>query len=889
MSTLSPPRDALGSAAEAALLGSALPVVRLGPDGRVRGLNPAAARALPGTALDDAWQPDDADAPPGQALPLEDGGTLVLLTPLDGFQEAEQARFEKTPYGVLRLDVHGRVRFANERARAMWPGLATGVEFAALLPDPVLARTMVEEVVRTETSRVLRPQEAARGALPSAPQITLVPYYLPGRHIAGVVAHVRARVLEALRIAVREAASGEGAGGANEDWQGRMCAVLDLVQHAAPHDRAVLSVMSQDRRWVRPILVHPPADPPMPPGWAPVPPQELARMRQGAFTIDMAELLERSPELRQNSLVRTHDEAGLVSNAVLPFPEKDPEALLTLCSAKRRHFRDLEETHDPSDDVWPPDPFRGAMALGLDPILVGMLRRVERQQDQAMRALAHRVGTARTLPEASNTLLVALVEQFRWDHAALFAVEPGEGGGRFRLFAQYPEQEQDGHPHPLALPPGYTQPLYAPAAGATLDLERARASGMMGSAVRAGRPLVVASTLQRDAAGDCEYFFRSPTVHHGSAMTVPIEFDGRIRWVLDTVSRYPNAFHEDDGELAGPMVRRLARQLASRRNAWLNEMLIERIEQGVVVTDSSLVLLRANARARDMLGLPQGAMLPEGRLLSAHASDDAARTFLAGPDASGTVRLGPIGGVGSDVRVVRSEDTMQTRDLVWLLDGADAQDWMYDRTYIEATVQEVARQVRGPLLMASTLAGRLARQMSTEAAPALEQLRAQIGKADLTFERLAEAIGAKRDPRRTDDRVDLAGLVQDVLEALPERDRARAPAGTVPAGRIVRGDRERLRFVLRTLLGHLLTACPDRIRIGADLRGNHVTLSLEPSEPAPAERAGPLSLLEEAAQAAREAAGLAYETVEGVLHAHGGAVRRTGSGFEFDLPLEEAT
>lgn len=227
--------------------------------------------------------------------------------------------------------------------------------------------------------------------------------------------------------------------------------------------------------------------------------------------------------------------------------------------------------------------------------------------------------------------------------------------------------------------------------------------------------------------------------------------------------------------------------------------------------------------------------------------------------------------------------------MIWLLDGADQEDWIYDRTYIEATVQEVARQVRGPLLMASTLAGQIARQAAEGASPAIERVRAEIGKAYITFERLAEAIGARRDPRRTDDRVDVAALLDEIRHALPEWDQARLPPGAIPAGSVVRGDRERLRFVLRTLLGHLLACNPERIGVGAERTchdaGARLLVTLSTSDPAPAEAAGPSTPLEQAAQAARETAALAIGTVADVLRAHGGTVQRHQGGFVIDLPL----
>ena len=486
--------------------------------------------------------------------------------------------------------------------------------------------------------------------------------------------------------------------------------------------------------------------------------------------------------------------------------------------------------------------------------------------------MAEAIYAARSVTEATRGLLASLVEQFQWDQAAVFTVEPDEAdGGVIRLFAQCPDAGPDGARHRWAIPPGYTQPLYHPKPGEPFDAGRARQSGMLGAAIRAAAPLVAADTAE-DENGNRPHFFHSFNHDHGSALAVPILLDGRVRWVLETISCNRNAFHAEDGARIGPLVQRLARMIASRRDAALSERLIARVEQGLVVTDVAGRLLRANARAREMLGLPQASDLPEGRRLLDHAADEATRSALGGVALTGAIRLGPLGGLGSDVRFQRFGDQTETRDTVWLLDGADEQDWIYDRTYIEATVQEVARQVRGPLLLAASLAGRLARGGS--GAGVAERIVEEIGRADITFERLAESIGAQRDPRRRDDPVDLAEVIAEVVAALPARDRkpGRLAVHMPAQALVVLGDRDRLGFVVRTLLGHLLDCHPETVTVAGSEAGGRLRLRLTGAghlAAAPAQAATPL---EQIAQAARAMASAAQQTVGHVLQAHGGTL-----------------
>src|SRR5689334_9794133 len=67
---------------------------------------------------------------------LTAGGTLVVVTRLSGVQEAEESRFERTPYGIVRLGLDGVVIFANAAGRRLWSDIKLiGEPFAELLPE----------------------------------------------------------------------------------------------------------------------------------------------------------------------------------------------------------------------------------------------------------------------------------------------------------------------------------------------------------------------------------------------------------------------------------------------------------------------------------------------------------------------------------------------------------------------------------------------------------------------------------------------------------------------------------------------------------------------------------------------------------------------------------
>ena len=247
----------------------------------------------------------------------------------------------------------------------------------------------------------------------------------------------------------------------------------------------------------------------------------------------------------------------------------------------------------------PLPPLAAIRGLRLEPLLLAILRNIDRQRDRQRREIADNIEDAETVPQAVTALLEGLVEHFGWDHAVMFVVQRGPERGEFRMFVQYPEPGPDGSQHPLAPPPGYSQPIYDPADPRKLDDAQARASGMLGAALRdlrdGGTGVLFAGDVRDPKThGQPPHYFRSSSSLQASGLTVAIEIDGDVRWVLDTVSYHPNAFIDEDRERVRRLVRRLAKQIKNLRRASLNKALINFIDQGVVITDGAGLMLTAN-------------------------------------------------------------------------------------------------------------------------------------------------------------------------------------------------------------------------------------------------------------------------------------------------------
>lgn len=862
-----------------------------------------------------------------QPLPLADG-IGVIITDLSAVQKAEECRFQTTPYGVVRLGIDGIVVFANNAARRLWnePNLV-GQSFANLLPEAFRTEFVhkFKEVLASRTARAIRLTSGAEvrvgnHTVPSVPRLTLLPEFLTEAALRGIQVVIREGILNALRVALREAAIGttqtgsasEPLGKSSASWRDRTRRMLDLLRDVLPHDLAIVSEVSESGEWMRPILMHPEPQDSWPRMWWRTSKDDKDRLNAEPFPETLSQWLERNPDRKNEPMLKLlqaikPDGKPLESFAVVPIrPQGRTEAVLTLASTQPNRFQapdgmnsaELAATQD-DDEELPRDPVAVLGRLSLDALIVAMLQRAKVEERIEEKALVESIEKAETVPGAVSILLRELVSRFGWDHAAVFIAhhpDPLETDGRkdhdpqadagevLRPFVQYPELE-NGVPHPLAIPRDYVQPLYDPKPGEKFDEERARASGMLGAAIRSARlggsGILVASDVEKEK-GRPPHWFRSISDEQCSALTIALTINGRTRWVLDTVSRQPNAFIEEDGPRVAPLVKSLAQRISELRQNKLNGRLVDLTDKAVVITDETGLILQTNSRACELLGLPR--MSEEG-LQACKIEDCNLSKFVHGSGLPGvsesekTLCMGPQNGTGVETRVHRFEDVTRTSDIIWVLSGADRETYNFDSKYIADTVQEVARQARAPLLLAATLARQLGRgQLQDLIAPMAQRVSEGIAKADITFERLAEARGALRAPKREDRTVWLDALLSDIFAKLSNGDRARLQlnaAGDI----VVSGDRDRLTYALRTLLNLMLSRDNGSVSITLRQHGARAQIELSGAD------LTQLSTSDDLVRAqALEAAANGQKSVQAILSAHGGGLERTPSGFLLHIP-----
>jgi PAS domain-containing protein len=470
---------------------------------------------------------------------------------------------------------------------------------------------------------------------------------------------------------------------------------------------------------------------------------------------------------------------------------------------------------------------------------------------------------------------------FRWEYVAIFRI--ARARNRFEVVAEY-----DATSASLTVGEQYTQGLDEGMLGATRQKERTLRVGD----VRPPTPQLP------DWKPPCGYIrTREAQV---SAMCVPVRLGGEVEWILDCESSQVDAFHQPDQDVIEAIVAEVEKTVALWFESRLNHALLDSMSQGVVVVDEQHRIERANSAARYLLGCatadPVGCDLPS---LGANPSD---RELLSGAGAQGTAGVhldlvGPDGQRRSVLALSREPPTTFNRR-IWLLSDPSEQQWIAGLAHFRATVQSVAAQARGPLLLANALVRRAQRLLPDGATGAvaglLERAARSLSKTDITYERLTATLAMQSEAIREGERVpfSLAAGLQSIAASLPEED-VKALRLEIPDELpLLRADPERLRFALRSAVGHLLCIRgPDgevalRARDGDGRVDVELELTDSPEsveEPAPPPREG--DVIRELEQEARATVELASSAIKAVVEAHDGRFLRevTSDGIRIRL------
>jgi putative methionine-R-sulfoxide reductase with GAF domain len=375
-------------------------------------------------------------------------------------------------------------------------------------------------------------------------------------------------------------------------------------------------------------------------------------------------------------------------------------------------------------------------------------------------------------PQLARAFVNEFAKEFSWDYVGIFRVARVEG--YFRVLAQHDNTGQ------LTIDESYLQPL-----------DR----GVLGTVLREGHPIRIA-----DVDKEGRHFDYIKLGAHKSCLCFPVFIGDAIEWIIDCESTQQAAFAQPDEDALRVLINNLQTTLRLWFEMQLSDALLEQIRQGAVITGASRRIERMNAKARQLFGVHDNPI--EGLRLDAFGADDYSRDIFNRGHPVDNLHLKITGTDKVERGMLASSIVLGENRWIWVFTDTAEREWIAGLRYARATVEQVAAQARGPLMLAHSLIKRLS---ATIGAPEMQgepgrQLFARIlqtlSKADLTYERLAQALALRQQ-------IEVGRLLGRFAERLAAEERAVLwlPYSTRTAD--VRGSPEVLCRALAGAFGHL--------------------------------------------------------------------------------------
>ncbi|WP_233885448.1 PAS domain-containing protein [Paraburkholderia flagellata] len=798
---------------------------------------------------------------------------LIHVTNGEQFRRAENQRFDSTPYAVMRVSPDGIVHFANAESFNLFPLQPHGVigrSLGALFEgenSECIAQKLAECMqtlnrVSVDVSMCDRTNKREQVRLLLLPDLTV------DRRPLGALVVIQSTLLERVRDDIAKIAHDSRI----PSWEQRLELIVECVRRIFDFDHANYGIYDDDVSVFRALAIFPHEERmKWTERWLRLPPGIVPWLKSGRTAVpDINKFLKDYPDLANSEVAQMYVSKRMRSSATLvAMGARDiPTSALSFSSMQMGR---LGQAHV--------DLLR---ELDLEPVLIRIENEIRAEREALAAHLRSELARAPVLPVVAREIVDRIATSFKWDFVALFRVDRHKE--QFELFHHNPCKKG------LAMGAPYVQPID---------------KGMLAATLKEKQTLIVNDIDETGKNGVEQFGYLGLGRPARSAMTIPVHLNGRIRWVLNIESKVAHAFHGPDREAIERLIASLEEGLKQRTLAEINKLVLKETEQGVVTVGMDGVILNVNAVAERLLGrVENSASGTQRELFSMYASADDPRTADVLKGLSGTEkRRIEIVGDDGEIRPVLATYIPLDESFdaaLWFLTDLHGDRWTVDLRFLRETVSDVAQQTRAPLALASSLARQLPRLWTSVSRAAdgdapspadsedlSRRLIAEINKADITFERLAENLNVRREPVRNKQLLNFAYCIDSVIEGLPKRDREHIEHAGPKAPLFVDGDPERLAFVVRSIVAHLMRILPAeegaRVWISLSLHDAKVVLILAIADSldsaaaagsAAALLANPRpDALWRAYKAARGDASLGLSAVRRVIKAHDGKLK----------------
>jgi PAS domain-containing protein len=809
----------------------------------------------------------------GEIGPLSDehdrSGAYALLLDVEG----ENARFDALPDGILRLDSEGRVVFANKRAKEMFSDrsdLLRGRPVGELFGNHTEASSPIDHWAHSadghkELTEILRLD--GRGALPI--RLTVVPSFDTAESRSGWVLTVVPIAGELAQAEMQRLLSTPDC-----EPEALVRGIMHAIQRVLPYDLATFGVYTEDMKYHNTLVVHPQPDWSWTTAWFSL--GDGIGVREfllGERTWGDTEATTKAvaPEVEDDPVFQHILASDLTRFVTLPITGggEHVRAALTLFSKEAGRFDGSE--------------IKLMRELGVEKALLIAEANIVRRHDDRIRALEERLSVATEYRELADALAQGVADCFRWDYVAIFEVDRQE-----KLFRLTSQCNRTKNP---SVRENYTQGL---------------TEGLLGTAFQANAPRV-----EPDIEAGAKFGYKPVVSGRRSALAVPIRVvqqgakptSDEIEWLLCVESSQRNAFQGPSMEALKKLLALCEGVLRQRWQKAVQTSLLDAVEQAVIIIDRAGKIRLTNRWANALL-CRQGELLL-GQTLADFGAEELDRQLLRSSSllAQGSVTLSAGEAVFVPTLATRIAINDDYRHQLVLFTDLRELEQQSNWSYLEQTVNEVAQNARLSLMLAEGLVRDATKELleNSSVSEVLEAALRHLGKADITYERLANTLAVRQEPDRPAEIFDALDVLRQTVADLPDDDVDHCDlTDLVDTKRftafMISGWPDQLSFAFRSLMGYLMLQRPADSKIIIALRttaeGNlRIVFAVATSSNAPASER-PVGRIGAAEQKAREAASLAPDAVALAVRRHHGEFQidtEEGSTLAFKIELRPIT
>ena len=784
----------------------------------------------------------------------------ALIGDIRAYVSAQIAGFQAAPFGIARVDRHGIVQFINR----------TGSEQLGGALDGLVGRPIEELVPKSDRARLMAFTHSmceSRGGfvgqldimVPNRKtipiEVSAVPEFDPQHRQVGALVFFRSLALDRARDHIYQACE------RYREPEALINQVFEILRSVVPFDMAIFGVYSDEMKYYRMILASPEVQGRDTTRWFEVKP-EFAQwiLYEQPWADDLESYFDKfdsGAEARQQPLVQGLIASGIKSFICLPV-RRDEKVTTALCLLSRTPGQ-----YDIRDyGLLKRLPVEQALRMATEGRKQGLA--------QFVRETLQAFAAAKSHHELAQIVVRRLADTFDWGHVSLFKVN--HFTQHFELLEQFGRNVDQ-----FELPTSYRQRL---------------TDGLMGEALRAGTHRIIDDTQNPNRP----YPYIQRYKHSRSSLCIPIRLDGTVSWMLNIEEAATHAFRGTDLEAALEVVQQLTQTLDRLFQANLTENILDLTDQGAVVVDAEGRIRNLNKAGELLLGgtrqdlvsrrfldfaTPQGVDVLEERSLTTER-------HIVLRDARGAPR---------PVIVSLRRPSEDYDHQIWLLTDTAQQNWNVERRYLRETVCDVAQQTRVPLMIAGRLVQRVTHLLTDDdtrmrVGDMVDKALKQLGKADITYERLIGSLVDKRNPEEIRAPLNLANTLDEILDEMPDDDRQQIRS-QVRGTPIVLAEHKAVEFVLKSILFYLLRKKPveQSVEISVAQEQQGVRLQLSIADRRTAATVQPIDAVSRFEEEARTTAALAPDSLRWVVESQGGQMQipdPNGAVMTFEVWLPQA-